>query len=173
MICKKQHDSSRKGGQDMAKHAGGRPRRNTPEMVDKAVDMMLAEYQETGNISALDDTRLMQILNISPGTLERYYQGKADKALQDEEAEQYSEDYNGEREYHTNERYSEALKKLVAYRRSVCIEHIATDRVTSGWIFLSKQPHWGGFQDVQRTETRGKQEFVVTISGPDGKAIRE
>lgn len=163
----------------MARHPGGRPRRNTPEMVDRAISGMIEAYEETGDVQMLDDTELMRRLNISPGTLERYYQGRADKALEDDEAEADTADNNissGEREYSTSERYSEALKRLVAYRRRICIKNIASGGASTtitGWIFLSKQPHWGGFQDVQRQERTGVQEFRVTISGPDGKPLRE
>ena len=161
----------------MAKHAGGRPRRHTPEQVDAAIDQMIAEYESGGDVAALDDTRLMQILGVSPGTLERYYQGKADKALEDTDVENTQDCNNNDaytdREYGTKERYSEALKKLIAYRRRVCVQHIAAGGQVTGWIFLSKQPHWGGFQDVQRQERTGVQEFRVTLAGPDGKPIRE
>ena len=160
----------------MAKHPGGRPRRNSPEMVDRAITGMIEAYEETGDVQMLDDTELMRRLNISPGTLERYYQGRADIALEDEDSTEDNNISTGEREYSTKERYSEALKRLVAYRRRICIKNIASGGASTtitGWIFLSKQPHWGGFQDVQRQVNTGVQEFRVTISGPDGKPIRE
>ena len=159
----------------MAKHAGGRPRRNTPEQVDKAIDQMIAAYEETGDITKLDDTELMKILNISPGTLERYYQGRADKALDDADRESIADnsDIDTEREYSTKDRYAEALKKLIAYRRRICVQHITADRFNTGWIFLSKQPHWGSFQDVQRVEKQSSGSFTVCIAGPDGKPIKE
>lgn len=164
----------------MAKHPGGRPRRNTPEMVDKTIDDMIRDYEQTKDVQMLDDTELMWRLNISPGTLERYYQGRADKALQDEEdaaaeltGEIKQDNISGEREYSTKQRYAEAMKKLIAYRRRICIANLTQDRFNSGWIFLSKQPHWGGFQDVQRQEKSGVQEFKITLSGPDGKKIGE
>ena len=160
----------------MAKHPGGRPRRNSPEAVAKAVEQMIAEYESSGDITALDDVRLMQILgNIAPRTLERYYDGTADKAI-DDELRNGTEDNISAVMQENNSikyRYGDAMKKLIAYRRRVCVQHIATERVSSGWIFLSKQPHWGGFQDVQRQEKTGVQEFRVTISGPDGKPLRE
>ena len=74
----------------------------------------------------------------------------------------------------TNERYSEALKKLIVYRRQACIRGMFSggpSTTVTACIFLSKQPHWGGFQDVIRQETKGTQEFKITLSGPDGKAI--
>lgn len=167
----------------MARHPGGRPRRNTPEQVDTAIDSMIAEYEESGDIKLLDDTELMQRLKISPGTLERYYQGSADKALDNADIDTAEAEGNGidnninnnsyTREYSTKERYAEALKKLIAYRRRVCISHLTQDRFNTGWIFLSKQPHWGGFQDVQRTESSGRQEIKVCISGPDGRPLKE
>lgn len=144
------------------KHPGGRPRRNRPEDISAAVDTMIAQYEETLDIKALHDINLLSILgNISIDTLERYYNGAADKALPKDELTK------------TKGGYSAALKRLVAYRQAVCVQHIAEDRTVAGWIFLSKQPHWGGFQDVQKQEVKGKQEFKVTICGPDGKAIKE
>lgn len=167
----------------MAKHAGGRPRRNTPEQVDAAITAMIEDYKRTGDIQLLDDSELMERLNISPGTLERYYQGTADKALDNAELEAMQAarangiDINNNnsyvKEHSTKERYAEATKKLIAFRRRTCIAHLTEDRFNSGWIFLSKQPHWGGFQDVQRTETSGKQRIEVCISGPDGKPLSE
>lgn len=162
-------------------HPGGRPRHNSPEGLAKAVERMIREYEDSGDISALHDIRLMQILgNISPRTLERYYDGSADRALEDEDAAGMEDDIipgednnNMPGKNSTKQRYGDAMKKLVAYRQRVCVQHIAEDRQVAGWIFLSKQPHWGGFQDVQRQEKTGVQEFKITISGPDGKPLRE
>ena len=69
--------------------------------------------------------------------------------------------------------YGDALKKLISYRNMVCMYHLTGDRFNSGWIFLSKQPHWGGFQDVQRVESKGNQTFTVCIQGADGKPLKE
>lgn len=154
----------------MAKNPGHRPRRNTPEQVDKAVMSMIADYEATGDVGTLTDFSLLQRLgNISPRTLERYYDGTADRALQDEAKQDIQQG-----ESSTVQSYGDALKRLVEYRRAVCVQHIASGGAATtitGWIFLSKQPHWGGFQDVQRQERTGVQEFKVTLSGPDGKAI--
>lgn len=146
---------------EQEKNKGGRPRKNRPQDVARAVDTMIQEYESTGDIGFLHDIELLRLLgNVKTRTLERYYDGSADKALSQEEIR-------------ITGGYGEALKKLISYRQKVCVQHIAEDRTVAGWIFLSKQPHWGGFQDVQKTEVKGKQEFKVTICGPDGKAIKE
>lgn len=147
---------------DNEKNVGGRPRKNSPERVRAAVDKAIAEYEESLDIQALHDINILRILgNISVDTLERYYNGEADKHLSRDEINK------------TKGGYSAALKKLIAYRQAVCVKNIAESRTPAGWIFLSKQGHWGGFQDVQKQEVKGKQEFKVTICGPDGKAIKE
>ena len=147
--------------EEQTKNVGGRPRKNTPEMVRNAVDKMIAEYEETLDISKLHDIRLMQILgNVKATTIESYYLGDADKHLKEEEKNS------------TKGGYRDALKKLIAYRQAVCVKNIAESRTPAGWIFLSKQPHWGGFQDVQKQERSGTQEFKVTICGPDGKPLK-
>ena len=152
----------------------GRPRRNTPQRVAEAVEQMIGEYESSGDIKALHDIHLLEILgNISVDTLERYYNGKADIPLLDNNQDNISRDNNTLGENSTKATYSAALKKLISYRQMVCLQHLTSDRFNTGWIFLSKQPHWGGFQDVQRTETRGEQRVTVTLAGPDGATIRE
>lgn len=146
---------------DNEKNVGGRPRKNSPERVRAAVELVIAEYEETQDIKALHDINLLRILgNISADTLDRYYSGEADKHLTRDEVNK------------TKGGYAVALKKLIAYRQAVCCQHIAEDRTVAGWIFLSKQPRWGGFRDVQVQEKTGTQEFKVTICGPDGKPLK-
>ena len=164
----------------MAKRPNHRPRRNTPEQVAEAVQDMIREYQETGDVGKLTDYALLVKLgNIAPRTLERYYDGTADKALLADMEDDSGEDINGKNrdgEEYTKATYGEAVKGLIEFRRSEAVRHIASGGAATsitGWIFLSKQPHWGGFQDVQREVRTGVQEFKVTISGPDGKALKE
>ena len=156
----------------MAKRPNHRPRRNTPEQVAEAVQDMIREYQETGDIGKLTDYALLVKLgNITSRTLEDYYQGTTDNAM----LEDYKQDNPGV-DISTKMTYRDALKDLVEFRRSEAVRHIASGGAATsitGWIFLSKQPHWGGFQDVQREVRTGVQEFKVTISGPDGKALKE
>ena len=144
-----------------------RPRRNTPEQVEKAVDEMIAEYESTQDISALHDIRLMEKLNVRSRTLDNYYSGESDRQA----AKDLSPDDNTMGENGIKQTYCGALKKLISYRQLTCIRHLTEDRFNSGWIFLSKQPHWGGFQDVQRGEQTVKADFRVTLTGPDGKTI--
>ena len=155
----------------------GRPRRNTPEQVRKAVDEMIARYQETGDVAALTDFTLLSLLgNIAPRTLERYYDGTADKALLEEYKRDNNTGDNITGEEYTKATYGDALKRLIEYRRAACVQHIAgggASTTITGWIFLSKQPHWGGFQDVQRQEIKGNQTFTVKLAGPDGASMGE
>ena len=157
----------------MAKNPGHRPRRNTPEQVEKAVDQMIAEYESGGDIRSLHDIHLLEILgNISVDTLERYYNGKADAPLLEEQSIDNNIN-NSDGETYTKKGYSAVLKKLISYRQMVCLQHLTSDRFNTGWIFLSKQPHWGGFQDVQRVEKQSAGTFTVCIAGPDGKPLKE
>lgn len=145
-----------------------RPRKNTPEQVVQAVDKAITEYQESGDIGKLTDFHLLELLgNISCHTLENYYDGTADKAYLDELDNKGVEEYK-------KFGYCDALKRLIQFRRSECVRHIASGGASTsitGWIFLSKQPHWGGFQDVQRVENKGQQSINIRISGPGGKAL--
>lgn len=148
-----------------------RPRKVSPEAVADVIDRIIQEYQDTGDISLLTDYALMQRLGVSPRTLERYYDGEADKAI--------LEDNNisdSDKEKYKKYGYGQAVKRLIEFRRSVCVQQIANAKNGSsitGWIFLSKQPHYGGFQDVQRTETKQSGTFTVCIAGPDGRPLKE
>lgn len=152
-----------------------RPRKNTPDQVDKAITQMIHEYQETGDVGKLTDFRLLEILgNISVDTLERYYNGKADAAMLDD-INNNNSNSDTEIEY-IKHGYADALKRLIEFRRAECVRNIAGARngsTITGWIFLSKQPHYGGFQDTQRMETRGEQKFTICIQDADGKALKE
>ena len=145
-----------------------RPRKVSPETVAETVDKIIQEYKTSGNVDVLSDYELMQRLGISPRTLERYYDGEADKALLDD-----SNISDTEKEKYQNYGYGQAVKKLIGFRSATCISHLSADLVNSGWIFLSKQPHWGGFQDVQRVEKQSSGSFTVCIAGPDGKPLKE
>ena len=166
----------------------GRPRFCQPEDVSRAVDQMIRDYNTSGDVGQLTDYQLLDRLRISSRTLERYYDGTADRALIKELEQKAAEagagtdteiEYNNtsiQPEDSTISTYGGALKRLIEYRRAEAVRHIAgggASTTITGWIFLSKQPHWGGFQDVQRTEARTKQDITVTITGADGKALRE
>ena len=158
----------------MAKNPGHRPRRNTPEQVQQAVEQMIQEYETTKDIRALHDIRLLEILgNISIDTLERYYNGKADAPLLEEQSIADNNNTGENSGEYKKPGYSAALKKLISYRQLTCMQHLTSDRFNTGWIFLSKQPHWGGFQDVQRVEKQSSGSFTVCIAGADGKPLKE
>ena len=152
-----------------------RPRKNTPDQVRAAVDRMIQEYTETNDIDKLSDFHLLELLgNISVDTLERYYNGKADAALLDS-IDNNNNNTETETDY-IKSGYTAVLKRLIEYRRQVCVRNIAGARngsTITGWIFLSKQPHYGGLTDVQRTETRGEQKFTICIADSTGQALKE
>lgn len=153
----------------------GRPRKADPQDVMAAVDKMIDDYRQSESVEDIDDFRLMQLLGVSATTVDRYYDGEADERLtahRNKIANNNNNITDTEDDISINITYGEAVKKLIAFRRSACAAHIASrgGNVT-GWIFLSKQPRWGGFQDVQKTESRGTQSINVTIRGADGKQI--
>ena len=152
----------------------GRPRRNSIEAFAAAIDACIAAYEESGNPRDLSDSVLLSRLKISPQQLDRYYSGEIDAAIArtTEKSDNDDNDGNNDGEENTTKRtYEGELKRLKLYRSAECIQHITQDRSPTGWIFLSKQPRWGGFADVQKAETTGKQEITVTVKGADGREL--
>ena len=133
--------------------------KRTAEEVAAAVEELINEYRENGDMPT--DYRLAEKTGVSTRTVDRWYTGEKD-----------SEEDTADESAMT---YKESMQRLINFRRQLCIENIAggaSNKVT-GWIFLSKQPRWGGFQDsVQRTETSGKQDIKITIAGADGKPLK-
>lgn len=149
----------------------GRPRRNSIEAFAAAIDACIAAYEESGNPRDLSDSVLLYRLKISPQQLDRYYSGEIDAAIA-RATEQRDDEGNDDGDENTTKRtYEGELKRLKLYRSAECIQHITQDRSPTGWIFLSKQPRWGGFADVQKAETTGKQEITVTLKGADGREL--
>lgn len=148
----------------------GRPRRNSIEAFAAAIDACIASYEESGNPRDLSDSVLLSRLKISPQQLDRYYSGEIDAAIARTTEQSDNDDGDGG-ENTTKRTYEGELKRLKLYRSAECIQHITQDRSPTGWIFLSKQPRWGGFADVQKAETTGKQEITVTVKGADGREL--
>ena len=150
----------------------GRPRRNSIEAFAAAIDACIAAYEESGNPRDLSDSVLLSRLKISPQQLDRYYSGEIDAAVaRTTEQNNDDNDENENNENTTKRTYEGELKRLKLYRSAECIQHITQDRSPTGWIFLSKQPRWGGFADVQKAETTGRQEITVTVKGADGREL--
>ena len=153
----------------------GRPRRNSIEAFAAAIDACIAAYEESGNPRDLSDSVLLSRLKISPQQLDRYYSGEIDAAIARTTEQRENDDNdvgeNDGNENTTKRTYEGELKRLKLYRSAECIQHITQDRSPTGWIFLSKQPRWGGFADVQKAETTGKQEITVTVKGADGREL--
>ncbi len=151
----------------------GRPRRNSIEAFVAAIDACIAAYEESGNPRDLSDSVLLSRLKISPQQLDRYYNGDIDAAIArtTEQAPSDADDSAKDDGSPIKRTYAGELKRLKLYRSAECIQHITTERQPTGWIFLSKQPRWGGFSDVQKQETSGKQEITVTLKGADGRDL--
>ena len=161
----------------------GRPRRNSIEAFAAAIDACIAAYEESDDAHDLTDYALAQRLKLSIDQLDAYYEGEPDRAIERVEARERAK--RGETEENTEEDFEDyskdgspikrtyhgELKRLIQYRSAACVAHIARGGQVTGWIFLSKQKRWGGFSDIQRQETTGKQEITVTVKGADGREL--
>ena len=155
----------------------GRPRRNSIEAFAAAIDACIAAYEASDDAHDLTDYALAQRLKLSIDQLDAYYEGEPDRAIARVEArerakrgEESTED-SFEDGSTIKRTYHGELKRLVQYRSAACVAHIARGGQVTGWIFLSKQKRWGGFSDVQKQETSGKQEITVTLKGADGREL--
>lgn len=158
----------------------GRPRRNSIEAFAAAIDACIAAYEQTDDAHDLTDYALAQRLKLSIDQLDAYYEGEPDRAIARVEARERAK--RGETEESTEDSFSDdgspikrtyhgELKRLVQCRSAACVAHIARGGQVTGWIFLSKQKRWGGFSDVQKQETSGRQEITVTLKGADGREL--
>lgn len=143
-----------------------RPRTNYPDDVSKAIDGIIREFQDTGDIFVLSDFHVADVLNIGRRTLDKYYDGEADKALQDD-----PDTPDNIKAKYKNSGYCDAIKRLVDFRSAICQQQMCQGKNIPAWIFLSKQGRYGGFQDVQRGEQSVKADFRITLTGPDGKTV--
>lgn len=158
----------------------GRPRRNSIEAFAAAIDACIAAYENSDDAHDLTDYALAQRLKLSIDQLDAYYEGEPDRAIARVEARERAK--RGETKESAEDSFSDdgstikrtyhgELKRLVQYRSAACVAHIARGGQVTGWIFLSKQKRWGGFSDVQKQETTGKQEITVTLKGADGREL--
>lgn len=99
----------------------------------------------------LSDFSVAKLLGVSCHTLERYTLGSSEDT-------DYSE-------------MNEVFKALIDYRQRLCVKNIAKGGQVTGWIFLSKQRSWGGFQDVQKVENNGKAKIEISLNGSNGKPL--
>lgn len=145
----------------------GRPRKNDVEGVNKAIDELIADYIHNDVLPT--DYRLMDKLSISSRTLDRFYEGYFDRKDGFNENDDVNLDVDDKS---TKETYVGAVKRLIEFRRQICVDNLAKSKQgQTGWIFLSKQPRWGGFQDVQRTESKGEQKLEIIIKDHNGKPV--
>ena len=123
------------------------------DKLDRAVENLAYEWETSGKLPT--EYVLFRLTGLTEQTLERWYDGKFEE---------------GE-----SKQYQAVVQKLVALRRHICTLGLASGSggTKANLIFLSKQKMWGGFSDsVQKVESSGKQELVVKLAGPDGKAIK-
>lgn len=157
----------------------GRPRRNSIEAFAAAIDACIAAYEASDDTHDLTDYALAQRLKLSIDQLDAYYEGEPDCAIARVEARERAK--RGETEESTEDPFEDGstikrtyhgeLKRLIQFRSAACVAHIARGGQVTGWIFLSKQKRWGGFSDVQKQETTGRQEITVTLKGADGREL--
>lgn len=108
------------------------------------------DYEEA--VKKLSDHNICKILEISPSTLENYYNGN----YKDEEL---------------GKGYRDQMKRLIMFRESVCSARLASCTKDANCMFQLKQKHWGGYQDIQRVENTGKQMLEIKINGANGKPL--
>lgn len=136
------------------KQKRGRPRTRTPAEIEGIVDALIAECEgkePAVQASILSDYNVQKRIGLGYKQLNKYLTGGPDGEFAD---------------------YVEVMQKLVAFRNKLCVEGIAKGGQNTGWIFLSKQNLWGGFQDVQKVENNGKQSIEIKINGANGKPFQ-
>lgn len=129
----------------------GRPRKVKPQDVQAAVDALVADYQREGILPT--DFRLMEGLGICDGELDGYYLRCFDPAA-------------------SRDGYVRQLRRLIQFRRQICVENLAAGKQATGWIFLSKQQRWGGMRDAQKNEGGKAEPVEILLCGANGKPLK-
>lgn len=126
----------------------------TAQEAKKALEKLFRECEGIEDAAEvadkLSDYSVAKLLGVSSHTLERYMLGSTES--------DYSE-------------MNDVFKALIDYRQRLCVRNIAKGGQVTGWIFLSKQRSWGGFQDVQKVESKGSQRIEISLNGSNGKPI--
>ena len=129
----------------------GRPRKIRPEDLKGAVDALMADHEREGILPT--DFRLMERLGISDGELDSYYRRCFDREA-------------------APDGYTRQLRRLIRFRGQICEENLAAGKQATGWIFLSKQPRWGGMKDAQKSEAVRPEPMEIRLCGANGKPIK-
>lgn len=126
-----------------------RPRKIRPADIKKAVDGLVREYENEGVLPT--DFRLTERLGVTVEELDGYYREGAEPG---------------------SDEYSQQMKRLIQFRRQICVEALAQGKQATGWIFLSKQPRWGGMRDMQKSDAAGRAPVEILLCGADGKPLK-
>ncbi len=122
--------------------------------VRQMTDDLAATLQDGGlspaeQAEVLSDHALCRRLGVLPETLSRAFSGEIEPEGGDVRRE---------------------LGRVIALREMLCIRNLAAGGSATGWIFLSRQPRWGGLTDGKREE-RAPAVLEVRINGADGKPL--
>ena len=123
-----------------------RQKKVRPADIQRAVDALVREYENEGVLPT--DFRLMERLDIPAEQLDEYYRSCFVSPARGDE-------------------YGRQMQRLIQFRRQICVEALAQGKQATGWIFLSKQPRWGGMRDMQKGETAGREPVEILLRGAD------
>lgn len=129
----------------------GRPRKVRPQDVKQAVDSLVREYEQESILPT--DFRLMERLGISDGELDGYYDRSFDHAGSPDGCVRQ-------------------IRRLIRFRNQICVENLAAGKQATGWIFLSKQPRWGGMRDGQKADGGKPEPVEILLCGANGKPLK-
>ena len=129
----------------------GRPRKVKPQDVKGAVDALVRDYEQEGILPT--DFRLMERLGISDMELDGYYRRCFDSAA-------------------APDGYTRQIRRLIRFRSQICVENLAAGKQATGWIFLSKQPRWGGMRDAQKGDSSKNEPVEILLCGANGKPLK-
>lgn len=150
----------------------------TAAAVMAAVDKIINEHENGGPIPT--DYQLMTALNCSPRTIDKLYAafngspaaGNYKDTDNDEEndgpvitnIDSIDNIDNSGIVDSNNITYSDAIKKLVLYRENmVTAGMLKAGGAATGFIFLAKQKHYGGFTDKVVNENNGGMDIAVKL----------
>ena len=129
----------------------GRPRKIKAQEIRAAVDALMGDYER--DMILPTDFRLMERLGIGDGELDGYYKAALSPG----------EDAAG---------CVRQIRRLIHFRQQICVENLAAGKQATGWIFLSKQPRWGGMKDGQKNEGGKPEPMEILLCGSNGKPLK-
>jgi hypothetical protein len=132
-----------------------RPKKiKTPDDLDNLIDEFIALCENSGMIPS--DYQLTKFLDISPATLDRYYNAR----------DNYNADKGQDNIY---KGFDVPLKKLIQYREDRLLQQLeGNPKLTAGAIFQLKQAHSGGYVDRPVNDnSNATVDITVKLDGLD------